>query len=571
VTDLHGSPAPPAGAGTDHAAGAGTDHGGAGAAADEAAMAADGTAMATDDAAMATDDACARGAAPPRRDGPAWALAGLAAGAVGLGVAQLTAAPAGPAYAPLVATGSAFVDRTPPWLKNAAVSTFGTHDKQVLIAGAGLVLAMLSGLAGMLARRRLRQAQWLVLALGLLAGLAAATRPDAPAASALPSLLGAVAGAVTLTRLARHGSGPAGTPAGAGPGRRGFLALTGTAAAGGAVAWLAGWAAGRSLHGAEASRDAVRLPAPTSPQPLLPPDAEVGVAGVAPFRVPNADFYRIDTALVAPRVDSGTWRLRVHGMVDRGVTLDFAELLRAGLVERDVTLTCVSNEVGGDLIGNARWLGLPLAPLLRRAGPRPDADMVLSTSADGWTASTPLAVLLDGRDALLAIGMNGVPLPIEHGFPVRMVVPGLYGYVSATKWVVDLEVTRFDRAAAYWTTRGWSDHGPVKTQSRIDVPKNGAQVSAGRVALAGVAWAQHRGISRVEVRVDDGPWQVARLAEVPSADTWRQWVLAWDAVAGRHRIRVRATDGTGAVQTGDQAPPEPDGATGWHTITVDVA
>ncbi len=289
-----------------------------------------------------------------------------------------------------------------------------------------------------------------------------------------------------------------------------------------------------------------------------------------PFRVPNGDFYRIDTALVVPSVRAADWRLRIHGMVQREVELDFAGLLAQPLVERDVTLCCVSNEVGGDLVGNARWLGLPIGPLLAQAGPAAEADMVLSTSADGWTASTPLDVLTDGRDALLAVGMNGEPLPIEHGFPVRMVVPGLYGYVSATKWVVDLEVTRFDRAQAYWTPRGWSARGPVKTQSRIDVPGDGARVRAGRVAVAGVAWAQSRGIRAVEVRVDEGPWAPARLGAEASVDTWRQWVFAWDAAPGRHTLQVRATDRRGDVQTGDQAPPTPDGATGWHTIEVTV-
>jgi DMSO/TMAO reductase YedYZ molybdopterin-dependent catalytic subunit len=286
--------------------------------------------------------------------------------------------------------------------------------------------------------------------------------------------------------------------------------------------------------------------------------------------VPNADFYRIDTAAVVPRVSTEGWRLRIHGMVEREVTLDWAGLIAGQLVERDVTLVCVSNEVGDQLIGNARWLGLPIGPLLKQAGPAADADMVLSTSADGWTASTPLDVLTDGRDALLAIGMNGDPLPIEHGFPVRMVVPGLYGYVSATKWVVDLEVTRFDRAQGYWTPRGWSARGPVKTQSRIDVPRPGARVQAGRVAVAGVAWAQHRGVKGVEVRVDDGAWQAAELGTEDTIDTWRQWVFRWDAPAGHHKIFVRAIDGTGAVQTGDEAPPAPDGATGWHEIEVDV-
>jgi DMSO/TMAO reductase YedYZ molybdopterin-dependent catalytic subunit len=257
-------------------------------------------------------------------------------------------------------------------------------------------------------------------------------------------------------------------------------------------------------------------------------------------------------------------------MVDREVRLDWQQLISSSLVERDVTLMCVSNEVGGNLVGNARWLGLPIAGLLRRAGAHRDADMVLSTSADGWTCSTPLEVLTDGRDAMLAVGMNGAPLPIEHGFPVRMVVPGLYGYVSATKWVVDLEVTRFDLKQGYWTPRGWSARAPVKTQSRIDVPSSGASVRAGQVAVAGVAWAQHRGIRGVEVRVDGGSWQPAQLAAEASVDTWRQWVWRWDATPGQHVLEVRATDGTGAVQTGQPRPPAPDGATGWHRIKVTV-
>nr|WP_269329549.1 molybdopterin-dependent oxidoreductase [Kineosporia babensis] len=290
-----------------------------------------------------------------------------------------------------------------------------------------------------------------------------------------------------------------------------------------------------------------------------------------PFITPNADFYRIDTALSVPLLRAEDWSLRIHGLVDREITLTWAELIAADLVERDLTLMCVSNEVGGDLTGTARWLGLPLGPLLQRAGISAEADMVLSKSSDGWTASTPLEVLTDGRDCLLAIGMNGQPLPLEHGFPVRMVVPGLYGYVSATKWVVDLEVTRFDRAEAYWSTRGWSQRGPVKTSSRIDVPANGADLAAGTVAVAGIAWAQHRGIQAVEVRIDEGPWQSATLGAEASVDTWRQWYLSWNAPAGSHRIQVRATDGDGAVQVEDVAPPAPDGATGWDSIEVSVA
>ena len=292
--------------------------------------------------------------------------------------------------------------------------------------------------------------------------------------------------------------------------------------------------------------------------------------GVGPFFSSNADFYRIDTALVVPLLRAEDWKLRIHGMVGREVTLTYAQLLAGGLVQRDVTLMCVSNPVGGDLTGNARWLGLPLKPLLEQAMPSADADMVLSSSSDGWTAGTPLQVLRDGRDALLAIGMNGQPLPFEHGYPVRMVVPGLYGYVSATKWVVDLEVTRFDRAEGYWTPRGWSAKGPVKTGSRFDVPQDGDTLKAGQVMLAGIAWQQHVGIRAVQVRVDDGPWQPATLGAEDSVDTWRQWSYRWQATPGRHRLQVRATNTAGVPQTAALADPAPDGATGWHTIGVDV-
>jgi hypothetical protein len=299
--------------------------------------------------------------------------------------------------------------------------------------------------------------------------------------------------------------------------------------------------------------------------------ASLDVPGITPFLTDPDAFYRIDTALVVPQVSTSDWRLRVHGQVEHPFEITFDELLRLPMIEALVTLTCVSNEVGGDLIGNQKWLGHPLRDLLARAVPRPDADMVLSTSADGWTAGTPLDVLTDqGRNALLAVGMGGAPLPVEHGFPVRMVVPGLYGYVSATKWVVDLEVTRFDAAEGYWTPRGWSARGPIKTGTRIDVPRPGDPVHAGTVAVAGVAWAQHRGIRAVQVRVDDGPWQVATLGEGGNADTWRQWVWQWPASKGEHTLQARSIDGTGEIQTPLQAPPAPDGASGWHTRYLTV-
>ncbi|KGM02257.1 molybdopterin-dependent oxidoreductase, partial [Cellulomonas cellasea] len=331
---------------------------------------------------------------------------------------------------------------------------------------------------------------------------------------------------------------------------------------------VAGRTLGAGRRVVEAVRDAVRLPAATRAAPL-PAGVDSGVPGVDPWVTRNSTFYRIDTALTVPRVDPTTWSLRVHGLVEREVTLTFDELLSSELVEAWVTLACVSNEVGGDLVGNARWLGLPLRELLERAGPSPDADMVLSTSADGFTASTPIEALTDDRDALLAVGMNGEPLPVEHGFPVRMVVPGLYGYVSATKWVVDLEVTRFADAEAYWTVRGWSERGPVKTQSRIEVPRHASQVTAGRVVVAGTAWAQQRGVEGVEVRVDDGPWRPATLAADGGIDSWRQWTYAWDATPGTHELRVRASDPDGP-QTADVARVVPDGATGHHTVRVSV-
>jgi DMSO/TMAO reductase YedYZ molybdopterin-dependent catalytic subunit len=299
--------------------------------------------------------------------------------------------------------------------------------------------------------------------------------------------------------------------------------------------------------------------------------ADFGLPGLAPYFSANGDFYRVDTSIQVPQLDARNWELRIDGMVENPVTIRYADLLAARLIERDVTLTCVSNEVGGDLIGNARWLGLPVRDLLAAARPKPGADAIRSHSVDGWTAGTPLSALTDpNRDAMLAIGMNGVPLPAQHGYPVRMVVPGLYGYVSATKWVVRLEVTRFDAFQAYWTSRGWAPQGPIKTESRIDVPKTYPDVRLGAGTIAGVAWAQHRGIEKVEVQVDEGAWRTATLASWNNPDTWRQWRLDWTAPAGTHNLTVRATDANGAVQVAANAPPAPDGATGYDAASVQV-
>jgi DMSO/TMAO reductase YedYZ molybdopterin-dependent catalytic subunit len=335
------------------------------------------------------------------------------------------------------------------------------------------------------------------------------------------------------------------------------------------VAAAAG-ATGRVLQGrvnAAASREAVVLPRPATPLAPIPSGAHFDVDGLSPFVTPNADFYRIDTALLIPQVETAGWTLTIDGMVDRRRTYTYEQLLARPLVEADLTLTCVSNEVGGRLVGNARWLGVPLRELLDEAGVQRRADQVVGRSVDGFTAGFPVAAL-DGRDALVALAMNGEPLPLRHGFPARLVVAGLYGYVSATKWLKEVRLTRFDDDSTYWIDRGWAQQGPIKLASRIDTPRG--TVDGGRVAVAGVAWAQGRGIRRVEVRVDDGRWHDAELADAVGVDTWRQWRWAWDAVPGRHRLSVRATADDGEVQTGDEAPPFPDGATGWHTVGVRV-
>jgi DMSO/TMAO reductase YedYZ molybdopterin-dependent catalytic subunit len=317
-------------------------------------------------------------------------------------------------------------------------------------------------------------------------------------------------------------------------------------------------------------RSALRVPRPARPAPPLPPGTDFRLPGLSPFVTPNSKFYRVDEALVLPQVPPSAWNLRIHGMVQKEIRISFRDLLKRPLIEDWITLCCVSNPVGGPYIGNAKWLGASLARLLREAGIRAGADQIVATSVDGFTSGTPIQAVMDGRDALLAIAMNGSPLPVEHGFPARMVVPGLYGYVSACKWVTDIEVTTFADNHAYWTTRGWDQQAPVKTESRIDIPTGEAPVRPGRIPVAGVAWAQHKGIDAVEVRVDGGPWQEAKLAAVPGIDTWRQWVFEWNATAGSHLLQARATDKTGYTQTGLQAPPPPNGASGYPAVSVTV-
>ncbi|WP_131103797.1 molybdopterin-dependent oxidoreductase [Ornithinimicrobium sufpigmenti] len=519
-------------------------------------------------------------------DSRAAGLSGVAAGAITLGTAELLAAAwSGPLASagtpsPLLAVGAAFVDRTPAWLKDWAIATFGTADKLALGIGMALVLTAACAALGLLAARRKTLAQVLFVAVAALGMAAVLSRPDSGLLDAVPTVVGAAVGTWLLGRLSekdqtvRHplaAATPVAEPMPVGaPRREVFRAAGGLTALG-----LAGIAVGTGgsgvLRTAGPATPTVPLPRPS--RSVSVPDAAVSnTPGHTAYLTPNDAFYRIDTALRVPRVNPERWTLRVTGLVERELEITYADLLAEEHVEALVTLTCVSNEVGGDLVGNARWQGWPVRELLARAGVAPEADMVLSRSVDGWTAGTPLEALTDDRDALLAVAMNGEPLPARHGYPVRLVVPGLYGYVSATKWVTELKVTRFDADEGYWTPRGWSALGPIKTASRIDVPRSGARVPVGEVVVAGVAWAQQRGVEQVEVQVDDGPWQAVELLAEPSVDAWRLWRWTWpDATPGRHRLRVRATDGTGEAQTDQVARPAPDGASGWHEVSVRVA
>jgi DMSO/TMAO reductase YedYZ molybdopterin-dependent catalytic subunit len=494
------------------------------------------------------------------------ALAGIGAVALGLGAAELSAALLAPHASPLVVVGSLVIDLAPPWAKQLMIGLFGTGDKAALLTLMVIVLLAIAGAAGVLQARRPPLGRILIAAGAVIGVGAALTRSGASAFDAVPSAVAAIVAVATLGILLRRRP-EADAPAGA-PSRRAFLGWSLGGLALGALAAGGGFLLEAGSRAATAVRDAFTLPRPAKTAPPVPSGAELGIPRLASVVTPNAEFYRIDTALQVPSINPDDWSLRITGMVDREIELTWAELIALPLEESYTTLMCVSNEVGGSLIGNALWLGYPIRTLLERAAPQAGADMVLSRSIDGFTASTPLDVLRDAdRNAILAIGMNGEPLPPEHGFPVRMVVPGLYGYVSATKWVVELEVTRFDRATAYWTDRGWSPRGPIKIESRFDVVRGGT----GAMTVAGVAWYQHVGVAGVDVSVDGGPWQAATLAEAISVDTWVQWRYDFAPSAGDHTLRVRAHGSDGTVQTGAVADVVPDGATGYHTVQVTAA
>lgn len=517
------------------------------------------------------------------------ALAGMTAAAAALATGELLAGLIGGAPSPLVAIGDLVIAYQPPGAKEAMVALFGTADKvalagiitgAVLVAGAiiGLVrparpdpttaaIAVLVGV-GVLASLRSPATVQFLAAISFFAqfvvGLAVVDLllRRAPRTAADPGPIAADSGDVPDAPALQR-PGPAGT-------RRGFLALAG----GLGIASIAVGMLGRTLLDRRAGTVedvAGRVPDPVDPAPSLPPDAADTIDGLTPFIVPVGRFYRIDTALVTPTVDLAGWRLRVHGMVERELELDFDTLLELPVIERHVTIACVSNEVGGGLVGNATWTGVRLTDVLDLAGVRPGATQIVGRSVDGFTAGFPTAWVTEReRDAIVAVTMNGAPLPAAHGFPARLIVPGLYGYVSATKWLSELELTTLEGFDAYWVPLGWAKEAPILTQSRIDVPGRGARLAAGPVAVAGVAWAPDRGISAVEVRIDDGPWRPATIIGEIGPASWVQWRLVWDATPGRHELRVRATDGTGEVQTDRITRPDPDGARGHHAIAVDV-
>jgi DMSO/TMAO reductase YedYZ molybdopterin-dependent catalytic subunit len=523
------------------------------------------------------------------------ALAGLLAAAVALGVGELVAGLVRPAASPVVAVGNAAITLVPESMKEFAIRTFGERDKLALVVGVLAVVALYAVLVGLVALRDRRAGALGVALFGVVGVVAAVTRPSAGALDGLPSLLGALVAVPTLLLLiapltaprrsapAAGAAAPAGSVAdrlrdvlgsgdrkGVSLDRRRFF-VTGGVAVG--VAVLAG-GGGRLLQQrfdvAEA-RAGLTLPRPASPAPRLPAGADLAttVRGVTPLVTASRDFYRVDTALTVPQIRPADYVLSLSGKFDRRRTFGLQDLFdRRDLIERDVTLTCVSNEVGGGLAGTARWLGVPLGAFLRENGIGADSTQLVCRSVDGMTIGAPTKAALDTEDAMLAFGMNGKPLPTEHGFPVRMIIPGLYGYVSACKWLTSVEATTFEAFDPYWVRRGWSPQAPIKVASRIDTPAALRTFPAGRRPIAGVAWAQTRGIASVEVQVDDGAWQRAELSPETDADLWRQWVLPYEFRAGPHTLTVRATAANGELQTSDRASPFPNGSSGWHSIQV---
>ncbi|MCP3420640.1 molybdopterin-dependent oxidoreductase [Nocardioides pinisoli] len=492
---------------------------------------------------------------------------GVLATVVGLAAAHLVAALTVPAASPVLAVGSTVIDLTPTPLKEWAIRQFGSADKVILVGSVIVVVLLLAAVAGVVTARRETPGLLVLVGLAGVAGVLAVLRPGSGPLDLVPALVAAAVGATALWWLHRlDGRGPTEPSPGVdGPSRRGVvLATGGLAVAAAAMGAVGRWVTSYRLGGTD-----VPLPVATDPASTFPTGLEETYDGITPLRTPTADFYRVDTRLTLPTVDVESWTLTIDGDVDQEVTLTFDDLAAMDTIERDITLTCVSNEVGGPYVGGARWLGVPLAAVLERAGiESTKADQILSTDVDGMTISTPLGVALDGRDAMIAIGMNGGPLPRANGFPARMVVPGLYGFVSACKWITKMTLTTYDAEQAYWTERDWAVDAPIKISSRIDTPEPLSETDAGKVVIGGVAWAQGVGIDKVEVRVDGGAWQPAKLGPQVTDDYWRQWYYEWDAEPGRHLIACRATNKDGDVQTDVRMRPFPEGSSGLQEISV---
>jgi DMSO/TMAO reductase YedYZ molybdopterin-dependent catalytic subunit len=506
------------------------------------------------------------------------AIAGVAAAAVAMAASELVAGLVAGAPSLIVALGGQVIALQPPGAKELAVTLFGLNDKLALEVGVVIGGAVVAAIAGILADRRFWLGAAVFVAFGIVAAGVAASQPLTAAPLAVATAgLAVAAGLITLATLlgyrpAWRSTTVESADTGAMPDwtrRRFLIASAGTIG----VAVVAG-GVGRTLLDARHSDGIVvtsRLPDPLRAVPPLAADQSLAVPGITPLVVPPSDFYRIDTALLVPRVDAETWRLRVDGMVDRPLELGYDELLEFPLIEQYVTIACVSNRIGGNLVGNALWTGVRLKDVLEVAGVQDGATQIVGRSVDDFTAGFPTDwALADGREPMIAVGMDRQPLPAEHGFPARLIVPGLYGYVSATKWLSSIELTTREAVDGYWIPLGWAKDAPILTQSRIDVPATGATIPAGPVEVAGVAWAPDRGITGVEVRVDEGAWAPARHSVPISDATWVQWAWPWTATAGRHMIEVRATDGTGEVQTDERTDPAPDGARGHHRISVTV-
>ena len=498
--------------------------------------------------------------------------AGILAALAGTAAGHLVAALTVPASSPVLAVGTAVINLTPTPLKVWAVRELGTRDKPVLIGSVLLGTLLLAGVAGLLARRRFAAGAVLLVALVAAAGAAALIQPAAGPLDALPALVTAAVGLAVLAWLLRgtptQGSGASEAPGSTDSSRRGFLIGASVVA----VASVVAAGTGQLVIRARNRISDIALPSPRRSLPALPAGLEEKYDGISTFVTERSKFYRVDTNLTVPVVDVGSWKLTVDGDVDQEVTFTFDELTRMDVVEHDITLTCVSNEVGGNLVGAARWLGVPLRDVLDRAGiGNTRADQILSTAVDGFTISTPLQVALDGRSSMVAFGMNGEPLPREHGFPVRLVTPGIYGYVGSTKWLAKLTLTTYDAQEAYWTRRKWATEAPIKLSSRVDTPRPLSTVDAGQQVIGGVAWAQPDGVDKVEVRLDGGEWQQAKLGPSGGVEYWRQWYLPWRAESGSHQIAVRATNRKGETQTTARSTPFPDGSTGIQEVVVTVA